>query len=445
METTNNQSLLKVQTQYKNTEINPIEYLPDGMAAIVKDLSLKLNWNTDFCILPMLVTAAGAIGNSRNSSLGGYDVKSILFGVTIGRPSTNKSEAFKFAIRPLEVKFYEDYSEFRKVVEDYHNLPEKDKKDIKEPYMFPNYLNDATIEVVVRALQFNPRGCVLQMDELMALWKAFKRQQGNNAEQKFLSLFNGSGLIDERITRNMTCTGDETRLSVIGTTQPDAYHRQFCGAEKNGLEERYLKVYPEVEPIAWNREATKKIRDEIQRRWCKIIFSLLELEKEQIQINGTIDGAGYIPFTPNAESILFDWNAFNTERKKKHPELDSMLGKMDIIILRLALILQLIENPNSKEIDEVNAGRATQLSEYYITHAKKVINLIKYGSKNSAKKTDIQIKNLYDLLPDDFDTGKAHGLATEVGVSIATVNRYLQNPNYFESAGHGKWKRKEIK
>lgn len=435
------------ENQGKDSEIsiNPIDSLPENMAGIVNDLSVKLNWNPEFCLLPMLVVGARAIGNARFSHIAGYDVISVLFGATVALPSTNKSTAFKFALKPLQDKFNAEWKQFEREVAEYKQLTDEEKKGETEPVLIPDFLNDATIEVVNRSLQNNPRGCIIQMDELKGLLLSFKRQQGSNAEQKLLSLFNGTAIIDDRIQRGTTYSGDNPRLSIVGTIQPDVIHRHFKDTEDNGFVERFLFAYPDAEIKPWNRYATKGIENEIQSRWKAIVDNLLSLNKDTIQATETNSESGFIPFNPEAKKALFDWNEFNTERKRENHNLNSILGKMDIVIPRLALILQLIENPNSTGINEVNAQRAIQIGEYYILNAQKVSNLIKYGAEDSTSTRDVAKRKLYSLLPDEFETKDATTLAGEIDVSVPTIKRYLNDNDFFESAGHGKWRCKSIK
>lgn len=448
-----NVSLDEVQGKDNENSINLIDFLPENMAGIVRDLESKLNYNPDFCILPMLVTSAGAIGNARKSHIAGYDVISVLFGANVGVPSSNKSQAFKFAIEPLKknfdrefLRYREDLAEWKEQHNEWKNKSKAEREGEKEPiqpHKVFSYLNDATIEYVAKALEANPRGCFLQMDELKGFIVTFNRQQGSNAEQKILSLFDGTPIIDGRMGRELTYSGLNSLLSITGTIQPDVIHRTFKNSPQNGFVERFLFAYPDAEPLPWNQSATKEIKNEIQSKWGKIVGNLLSLDNGDA--DGTNSDAGFIPFSNSAKDLLIEWNGFNTKRQKEKPEVNAILGKFNIIVPRLALILQLIAESGSREISELNTDRAIKLGEYYILNALKVTNLIKHGSEKSEDITDVAKRELHSLLPDEFETKDATALAGEIGVSVPTIKRYLNDNDFFESAGHGKWRCKSIK
>lgn len=437
----NNSSLvnsLEENHQGKDNEIliNPIDFLPKNMAGIVRDLESKLNWNPDFCILPMLVVGAGAIGNSRNSSFASYDVISTLYGMLVGRASVNKSQPQEFAVEPLRKKFEDEYKSLEYEMEQWNQLPDAEKKGKEEPKKVFNFLDSATIEKVVVSLKNNPRGCFQKIDELKGLFLSFQKYQGSDIEQTYLSLWSGIGKTHDTISRGTTYTGSNPRISIIGTIQPDVIHKHFKGRDDNGLKERFLTAYPDVIPQPKSRTATQKIKADIQKRWRKIIDSLLSLD--------SLDDNGYIPFDADAEDRLFQWDELNTKRKIDYPEFDAMLGKIDVIVPRLAMILQLIENPESKSINKQNADRGCMLGEHYILNAQKVIRLIKYGDEKNRNQRGVSKRKLHSLLPDEFETKDAHALADSVNVSIATIDRYLKDTDFFESAGHGKYRLKSI-
>ncbi len=212
-----------------------------------------------------------------------------------------------------------------------------------------------------------------------------------------------------------------------------ALSRTFKGAADNGLKERLLFVYPDVEPLPWNRDAKKHDRDRADALWANIINPLYELEARQND-EGVVESV-CVEFSADAEDQLFHWNEVNTKRKKALPKSAALLGKADIICPRLALILQLMDDPGSNVITDVNAARAINMIEYFLLHSKKVMQVISEGPPEAPTPT----KKLYDMLPDKFTTSEAIEYAEVLGKDLRTIKRYLKDETFFNRIDQGNY------
>lgn len=394
----------------QDKDTNYSEMLPTNVFKVLNILTDTLKWNPDYCILPMVVTAAGAIGNARETNIAGYTVRAILYGCSVGNPSVNKSEPLKFAVKPLWEAFEAMYAEYKELHEEWEASPDKTGK--QEPKLSEIIFSDITIEKVAVSLMNNPKGGLLAADELKGWFGTFQRYNNGNAEQTYLELFSCTPLTVSRMTRK-TVHVRAPHLSIIGTTQDDVIHRTFKDAANNGLKERLLFVHPDAKPQAWSREATKDQYNEALEAWRAIINPLFNLRGEPVNI----------PMDAAAKVVLFDWQENNTRRKISNPDAAAMLGKADIICPRLALILCLMDNPKATKIRETDTIRAVNLMEYFIQHGQKVMQVIKEGepSRPGAKQM------LFASLGDEFTTQEAVIKGAELNISERTTKRYLND------------------
>ncbi len=400
------------------------EMLPDNTYRVLSNLTDVLKWDVDYCLLPLIVTAAGAIGNARQTSIAGYSVHSILYGCAVGSPSVNKSEPSKFAVKPLREAFKLTYEAYKDEYAAWKEMPDKDKRP--EPTLAETVFSDITIEKVATNLQNNPKGGILAADELKGWLNSFHRYNKGNAEQTYIELFNCTPLTVSRMQRE-TVFIPRPYLSIIGTTQPDVIHRTFKGAANNGLKERLIFVYPDVKPLAWNREATKEQYHSALTAWRSIITPLLNLQADEL------GEPVYLPMSPEAKEVLFDWQQNNTQRKIDNPDFSSMLGKADIICPRLALVLALMHEPGTEYIVEVDAIRAVNMMEHLIQHGQKVMQVIKEGEPGKPNPKQM----LFAGLNDEFTTQEAIIKGAEMEISERTVKRYLKDTTFCKSIRHG--------
>lgn len=416
-------------TQPKDSTIPDYsQMLPDNMLQVLSILIDVLKWDADYCILPMIITAAGAIGNGRETSIAGYTVHSILYGCSVGSPSVNKSEPVKFAVKPLQEAFQITYERYKEEYAAWKEMPDKDKRP--EPTLAETVFSDITIEKAASNLMTNPKGCILAADELKGWLNSFQRYNKGSAEQTYIEIFNCTPLTVSRMQRE-TVHVPKPFLSILGTTQPDVIHRTFRDAANNGLKERLLFVYPDCEPKAWNRNANKEDYYRALTAWRAIITPLLHLQADDLgePIN--------IPMSKEAEDVLFDWQTNNTARKIDLPDKAAMLGKADVICPRLALILSLIANPDTDYIVEVDAIRAVNLMEHFIQHGNRVMRVIKEGEPN--KRNEKQL--LFKALPNEFTTQEAYIQAAQMGVSESTCKRYLHDTAFCKNVRRGLYRK----
>jgi hypothetical protein len=121
--------------------------------------------------------------------------------MNVGGPSTGKTPALAFAVRPLWRINRRLYDAFRLEKEQYNQAVEKAKATKGEnkpalpvkPVLRSVLLDDATTEAIAPHLEWNPRGLGISKDEGVALVRGFNqyKQGKGNDRQFFLSALIG--------------------------------------------------------------------------------------------------------------------------------------------------------------------------------------------------------------------------------------------------------------
>src|SRR5215210_3385534 len=159
----------------------PTEALPRPCANLVREAAAAIGCPPELVALPMLVTLGAAIGNARRVVVkSGWEESAALFGAIVAPPGGKKTPATTEATRPtfkaqvdLQHKYAAEADEYERELREH----EVDRKDAakngltappppKPPVMGRTLVADTTIEALVDILADNPRGILVERDEL---------------------------------------------------------------------------------------------------------------------------------------------------------------------------------------------------------------------------------------------------------------------------------------
>ena len=167
----------------------PVQALPMAVKGFIETAAAAIGCDTSFVALPLLATAASAIGTSRRLMVKrNWFVPSILWAVVIGESGTQKSPPLRAVLKPLQSRQHDQLSRFAGEMAEYKSAlqayrrackksPTVEGQEPVEP-LHPScercIVNDTTLEGLVPVLQQNPRGVLLARDELVG-WIGFVR------------------------------------------------------------------------------------------------------------------------------------------------------------------------------------------------------------------------------------------------------------------------------
>jgi hypothetical protein len=125
----------------------PINALPRATKRLVREAAASIGCPADFVGVPVLVTLASAIGNSRVLKLKeGWEEGATIYAASVAPPGTKKTPAYKEAIRPstnVQTRFYRDYRQELRLFEEDENSHNSDP-----PTPQRTWVGDITVEAL---------------------------------------------------------------------------------------------------------------------------------------------------------------------------------------------------------------------------------------------------------------------------------------------------------
>ncbi len=374
----------------------PLETLPDSVSRFVASGAEAIGCDPAFVALPLLSALASAIGGTRALELKkGYRAPSILWTCIVGESGTSKSPAFSLAMqftRCREAALQAAYAEAMKNYKEERLFYERDEKawknnrnetgpPPKEPAP-PPYLRaavgDVTIEALAPLLQENPRGLLVQWDELAGWFGShdqYKSKPGGD-ESKWLSMHSGEGFsVDRKTGVPRTIYVPRAYVSITGGIQPGILGRVLSRRQfESGLAARMLFAWPPRRIARWTTETV----DASAKREMEGIFTRLyglehcdsedEPKPKTVTLSSEAGGA-WVEF----------YNAHSTEQEDLQDDLAAAWSKLKELPARLALVLHCVEHAAQQEasVDEMQVGERTMrdviaLTEWFKRETRRV-------------------------------------------------------------------------
>ena len=401
----------------------PLAIFPRKIRKIIENAVEEFNFPVDYIASAILFAISVAIGNCRALVVSAaWRVKAILFMALLGAPGAAKTHPIKFAVSPFLTLDGITISEYQK------KLNEWRKTDATNPSTKPKEkqfrVQDITMEGLTKILSRIKRGVFVFVDELKGWIASFNkyRSSGGDIEQ-WLSIWNSVPITINRKTQDDVTYIQEPFVGVIGGLQPGILSRLFGGEKMdNGFFYRLLFVLNPMEgkPLLWNEE---DIPTGAEKEWEDVIKGILDAEGYFNEVDKYED----YHFTDAAWSVVRAWQNQNEEHNAaEEPEyVTAIFRKMQDYCLRFCLIIHAMrevteEIQSSNLIDEETALKATLLADYFFENAKTVYELITTGGEDHQK-----FYLLLNSLDDKFTSAQAVAVGEKMGLSRATIYRYL--------------------
>jgi len=285
--------------------------------------------------------------------------------ILIGQSGTGKSPATKAILEGLFELEKENYKKYRKELKEYNRQAAENKKNgfiAKPPVYRQLIVEDTTIEALSIALQGNENGILLYTDELASFLLGMDKykQRESGTKEKLLSAYDGGAWKINRITRE-TIFIPNALVSIFGTIQPEVLKKAFSEEDfYNGFLQRFCFFFTPDNDLPVLTDAIISIEN---RKKIKELYEWLTNNTTNITTQ----------MTDMARSVYIDWYSKLNEEKNKGFSL-SFLAKLDIQVLKLALVFTILEG--KKVVDELNIKRAIVVGEYLKRTHLKVIGTI---------------------------------------------------------------------
>ena len=162
-------------------------------------------------------------------------------------------------------------------------------------------------------------------------------------------------------------------MSIAGGIQPETLRRAL-GREhfENGLAARLLLAFPPKQPRRWS-EAT--VSEAVERELARTFDRLLALDfgSDADCRHRPID----LPLTPEAREVWIDfYNRHGSEQMELTGNEAALASKLEGTAPRLALIVQLVSDPNSMAVDEVSMAAGITLADWFGHEGRRVYGVL---------------------------------------------------------------------
>ena len=406
----------------------PPEMIPEPFRVWLEGVASRACVPLEMIAVPAIVAASGIIGRSvfiKPRAFSDWSVTPNLWGAVVAPPGSMKSDLIAEALRPvsrLEAVAREKFQRSQLEAETERDVleagmgaakskarknPDEARADLLrlkgelqalEAVPEKRYsTQDATVEKLGELLRDNPRGVILNRDELASWLASLDREDSATARGFFLSAWNGStGYTFDRIGRG-TIHIPAACVSVIGGIQPGPLESVFNGLRRDptksdGLLQRFqVIVWPDglpewVAPSHW-------LDGEARSRAFRI-FEHLDALEFKAPDSGDLEPQE-IRFSDRAGQAFTVWADALEHRLRgpdlaKHPHFHSHISKYRSLAPSLAVVFHLVELASEAESPEAfvsnvsegggvsaeNLELALEWVEWLELHARKV-----YGSE----------------------------------------------------------------
>ncbi|MCI0629271.1 MAG: DUF3987 domain-containing protein [Phycisphaerales bacterium] len=329
----------------------PTDALPEPVATYVQQAAQAAMLDDATIAVPILGALAGAIGNARRVRLkNGWSEPCIVWAAISMRSGDGKSPALDAATRFARDEQLRELERYRQETAEWEKAAAQaqanGEEEPPEPHPPKRVLaNDTTIEALVKMLAEQPRGILLERDELAGWLGSFDRYaRASGADRPFwLAAHGGRPHIVDRKTSG-TLMAPSCAVSIVGAIQPGILEAQVTQQDRDsGLLARLLLASPPVPEQSWTEAEVDGSTLNVMEGVFRWLFDLdmLRAEKGPEPID--------IPLSPEAKKIWVPW--FNSAKRRQRTTADDDMhaawSKLIGYAARLALIFELVERANT--------------------------------------------------------------------------------------------------
>lgn len=417
----------------------PLDAFPAKLQDMVLALARQENYSIEYTMASLIAAASTAIGNAVNIRIrGGWVSSPILYMILVGRPGMGKTPPLDFAFHPIRKRDAKVIKQFKIDMENYNSILEsqKGKKDERsslppKPILKRTIISDFTPEALIRALNDNPRGVAVYVDEIMGMFNAVNQYSKGQLIEQLLTAFSGKPLDVSRCSMPIPIHIERPFINIVGTMQTTRVHELVDkGYKDNGLLDRIIFVYPSSQEISdWpiDEDSTVSSFEKYSALWEDVINHICEI---CFITDGNNDCAlqNVLSFSSEAGAYFTDWRnglIHKVNQIKDDGLIDSRVMKIPMIAARLALVFQILRwacgevHKDFVDIDSIKS--AIRLSSYFEDCYSNIQRFMLMESIEPQK------KELLDNVPALFSTAEAIQAGKEVGLSERSVMYMLVN------------------
>lgn len=399
---------------------NPINAFPEEVQKIICHYSEAKGYPIEYFIQGLIAATSTALGRSITLNTGNFTAIGSVWCIILGKRGYTKSEPLDDAFKPIRKYQFDLLDRHRIEIEEYNEYKANNPKSKLDPPIEPpkHTINDTTPEKLVMMLAANPKGMGMVYDEIAGFVGRFNRYNAGADEQMYLTLFNGSSVMRDRMNGN-SAFAKTTYLTIIGTTQPAVLRDVFFNKSESGFFDRWLITQPDGFKKQYpNQYGIDPI---IESKYSAMLRSLLDFgynEEHHLQMQ----------YHAESYKIINDFQVFmiDEENKTDNDDYRGILAKMEIYLHKFALLLQSIiyTYDNNFQYVSVEAAKgAVVLCKYFIDQAMKIRVL------NPIEQLKNEWPEVYRQLPshgNNFTRNEFVKKCAEFGLKESIADKFLR-------------------
>jgi Protein of unknown function (DUF3987) len=373
----------------------PTDVLPRPAARLVTEAAAAIGCPPDAIGLSALATLGSAIGNSRViQPKKGWTEGAAIYGAVIAESGEKKTAAIATAtdvVQRLENKLGKEHEEALDEFAAEERQYEVERKDAarqslpappppRRPVAERVHVNDTTVEALILILKENPRGILVERDELVGWVKAMDQYKagGKGADRQFfLSTWSNRPVSVDRKGQQGPISTISPFASVIGSIQPDVLP-ELAENREDGMLERILFAYPRTLNAMWTED---DIGEGALVAYRELYHRLRGLHLETDEFGDPVKVP--VVFSPEAKEVYID--VYNEHRREMalpgFPRyLRSVWAKLEAYTLRLTLIIaccRFTEDGVAERVESDDVLRAVALTDYFKDQARRVFGALR--------------------------------------------------------------------
>jgi hypothetical protein len=429
----------------------PIDVFPKLFKDLIIDLNKSLNFPIDYTGTAILTAVATVVGTSVKIRVkNNWFEYASLYSCIIGNAGSNKTHPVNTIFAPIKEFDKSNHDNFTSGLTDWNKwdkMPKSEKEGTTEP-SFPvltkSILTNFTPEVLYKRLDENLRGCTVLSDEMATFFDGMNNYSKGDQIGVYLSFWSNQSTTIDRIGNPIPLFIQNPYLSIIGGLQPRVLASSFPVQKmNNGFFQRFLFAYPDgtfKSPINDNESNIQVFKN--YENFIKDYYGSTNVIEENGRVNSKT-----LNWNSESKTFFYNWQKVNCDLVNEY--CNSIKGeiasKFDNHFVRLALLLQIMENPDSDFVELTAVKGAEKLCAYFMNCSFKVLEVIQNPKEYLNTLVDNKQK-FYRELKEEFTTADAITVGLNFDIQDRRVKEFLKDTILFNRMKHGFYKKtiKEI-
>lgn len=404
----------------------PVDLLAEGIQATIKAYADGYQCNRDFITAAVFAAASTAVGRKVSTWDKRHENFLPLWLCLVAPSGSNKSAPVRAVLRPLTNRNAANYDRYIEEMKQYEAALSSGAKNVEKPVFRQLVISDTTPEARNEAL-FDNGSILCVSDEIATMLGNLNRYNRSGEASQLLSVWNGDDIIVNRKSTGHLLI-KKPALGIIGGVQPDILAATF-GSDMfmtNGMNQRWLFVYPDNEPPAMYCETY--VAQYIAEAWAEYVCALIDrtFPYEQLLIDF------------DAKKIYIDYyNRLQDKKAEAEPYMAAVYSKLQIIVQRWAGIAHILGTvPETRYIAPEEMEYAARCMDYFEQCAEKVYLKLLGGNKQASTE-HLTKEQIIAMCYNSFSPQSKQAFADAIGVSRPLVSRAVSKYPMLRSYGYG--------